>query len=653
MAVLTAALCGLCVWTCLGAWVLTRLGWQAPLDIAAAPAVGWATQTTLSLILSHVIGLSLLSMLLSIALVIACAALLAPRERPGPKPRSSMPAWIYLLAALIAVLPASALLPKAAADGVLLSAPIFDHSKIALIDQMIREGVPPANPVFGDENEAGVSYYYLWHFAAAQLGRSTSASGWEADIAMTAFTAFSTLSLMSGLAFRFARRTLAPVFVLIISLTGSVRPLLTLVADQERIDRLVEPATGLGGWLFQTTWSPHHVASASCVVVAALWLAQLGRSAMWGATVMLGLMLAAAFQSSLWVGGIVCALAMTMVLAPIAAAAPRDRRPRIIAMTFASAGIAAAAAAPLLVEQLQAAAQRGGGLPIRMAPQYVLGPAVPEALRRALDIPAYWLVLLLLEFPVLLFAAFVLVSRRPLQLDETPHTRADRRALLSVALTSLGCGWLLFSTTGDNNDLGWRAVLPAVLVLSAAAGVLFANAVAARRWAIATTLAACALLALPDGSRLVHGFMTGVPAPSATLFARAPSTWAAVRRHTPPAARVANDPASFADLTPWPVNIGWALLANRRSCFAGNELALAFAPLPTAARLDLAARIARVFDGSTDAENAARLMRTLRCSVVLLTPQSGAWTHDPFAASPSFELVESREDEWRIYRVNP
>ena len=55
-------------------------------------------------------------------------------------------------------------------------------------------------------------------------------------------------------------------------------------------------------------------------------------------------------------------------------------------------------------------------------------------------------------------------------------------------------------------------------------------------------------------------------------------------------------------MTPWPGNISWALLANRRSCFAGDQLLLAFAPLPRARREEIDAQFIRVFagDGSAD-----------------------------------------------------
>jgi hypothetical protein len=103
--------------------------------------------------------------------------------------------------ALLALVPMLAIMPKPTAEGITLASPIFDHSKIAMIDEMIRTGVPARNPFFG---EAGaperVSYYYLWHFSAAAAAVMTGVSGWEADAGLTAFTAFASLLLMMGLA---------------------------------------------------------------------------------------------------------------------------------------------------------------------------------------------------------------------------------------------------------------------------------------------------------------------------------------------------------------------------------------------------------------------------------------------------------------------
>ncbi len=92
--------------------------------------------------------------------------------------------------------------------GVHLADPIFDHSKIAIIDAMTRQGLPPVNPVFGAVGAAGrLVYYYLWHFSAAELALPLRVSGWEADIGLTWFTAFASLTLMMGIAVWLSKRS--------------------------------------------------------------------------------------------------------------------------------------------------------------------------------------------------------------------------------------------------------------------------------------------------------------------------------------------------------------------------------------------------------------------------------------------------------------
>jgi hypothetical protein len=105
----------------------------------------------------------------------------------------------------------------------------------------------------------------------------------------------------------------------------------------------------------------------------------------------------------------------------------------------------------------------------------------------------------------------------------------------------------------------------------------------------------------------------------------------------------------FADMTWWPVNISWALLANRRSCFAGEELAVAFAPISAEARSQMSERFQRVFDGRAEQQDLAVMAQTYDCRVAVVTAQDGAWDQDPFATSSFYTLVESRQDRWRIY----
>ena len=120
-------------------------------------------------------------------------------------------------------------------------------------------------------------------------------------------------------------------------------------------------------------------------------------------------------------------------------------------------------------------------------------------------------------------------------------------------------------------------------------------------------------------------------------------------RYTAPGARVANNPLFLRDVTPWPVNISWALFANRSSCFAGRELALALAPLPPPRREAINARVIRVFAGEGTTADVSDMAKQYGCEVVVLVPQDKAWDNDPFATSPAYRLAENRDGRWRIY----
>jgi hypothetical protein len=124
-----------------------------------------------------------------------------------------------------------------------------------------------------------------------------------------------------------------------------------------------------------------------------------------------------------------------------------------------------------------------------------------------------------------------------------------------------------------------------------------------------------------------------------------------VRRHAGTSERVANNPLFLADLTPWPINLSWALLSQRNSCFAGADTALPFVPLPHARRDAIDAQFIRVFDGTGSPQDVAEMATTYGCAVVVVTVEDKAWNADPFAGHPSYRLVESKDGQWRIYRA--
>ena len=185
----------------LGRWL--RLGW-APVW-GMAPALGWGVFSALSFPLQDLFRLH--------------PRIDPPcwRSRPWPPASASwcdgrtdsiadaprLPPWVFALAAAVALIPLVGLLPRPADGGIIVGSTAFDHSKIAMVDEMTRLGLPAGNPFFGAGGARGVlSYYYLWHFGAAQLSILAGVTGWEADAAMTGVTAYASLVLMMGLAAR-------------------------------------------------------------------------------------------------------------------------------------------------------------------------------------------------------------------------------------------------------------------------------------------------------------------------------------------------------------------------------------------------------------------------------------------------------------------
>ena len=161
-----------------------------------------------------------------------------------------------------------------------------------------------------------------------------------------------------------------------------------------------------------------------------------------------------------------------------------------------------------------------------------------------------------------------------------------------------------------------------VLIVGAAAGLMRSP----RRALIIATALGGLVLSLPDTARMIRSNIAGRPAPDAKVFAQTPELWQAVRRYAPPTARVANNPLFLQDLTPWPANMSWALLANRSSCFAGRELALAFAPLPAARREAINMQFIRVFDGEGTPGDVGDMARKYACDVVIVMRRTGPGT---------------------------
>jgi hypothetical protein len=425
-----------------------------------------------------------------------------------------------------------------------------------------------------------------------------------------------------------------------------LRAVLSWIFGSYALEPFLAPPTGFAGWLFQAAWAPQHLMSASCVVAAMLLIARYAQRQSVLLLLTLVLVVVAGFESSTYVGGITFAIAALVAAPLLVAAIEPARRLRFFVGMAAAAVLVVCLAAPFLNNQLMAVAARGDNDPIVLRHFAVLGAMFPATLRRALDWPAYWLLLLPIELPAT-YVSGVIALVAMLRSGAPQPEKLATAALACLAAAGLLASWLLASMLGDNNDLGLRAVLPAasVLIAAAAAGLMLLP----RRAVIAATAIGGLILSLPDTVAMIRSNVDGTPAPDGAVFAQTPELWQAVRRYAAPTARVANNPLFLHDLTPWPANISWALLANRSSCFAGRELALALAPLSDARREAINAQFVRVFAGEGTAGDLSDMAKKYACDVVVVVPQDKAWSSDPFAASPDYRLAENRDGRWRIY----
>ncbi|MGE0037822.1 MAG: hypothetical protein AB7S93_19565 [Xanthobacteraceae bacterium] len=644
------------VFSCVGLAVARRI---APPSLAwpFAPLLGWAVFSVVALPAFSLVGFSgtPVRLLTAVALAASLIALwripseLRPEGEDADAP-TVLSAWAWLGAAVLAVGPALAILPKVSGESVLLASPIFDHSKIAIVDEMARLGLPPGNPFFGEVGQpVRLAYYYLFHFSAAVLALLLGITGWEAEAAMTWFAAFASLMLMMGLAAWIAGRPAAAYWVLPLALAASLRGFLALVLPSDLLRQLLQPASGFAAWLGHASWAPQHLISASCAVLAVWLMSQISRRGTPLLIVTLGLVAAAGFESSTWVGGVTfAAAALAVGVMLLAMAGPGQRRQFAIGIAMAAV-LAACLAAPFILDQVIATAARDGGAPIALQPTAVLGEFLPEGWRRLLELPAFWLIYLPVEFPAVyplgVIALAILIGSRRLDAERSQVTRV----LAVLAAASLVVSWLFASRIGYN-DLGWRAAIPGLMVLTIMSAVILARWIAGR--VIVPVGLALLLLALGLYESVLHlrENATGASTPQGRVFARTPELWAAVRRHSAAMERVANNPLFLDRMTPWAGNISWALLSNRRSCFAGDQLLLAFASLPHARREDIDKQFRRVFTGDATAEDIRDLANRFDCALAVVTAQDGVWAKDPFAASPFYELTESKDGEWRIYR---
>ena len=358
-------------WTALGLSISRRIV-SPVLAMPIAPALGWAMHSAATLPIFLLLGFSAGGVALTATAASGGKPCLSFRSRDAPVRDTFILRPAYIAGALLALIPAATVAPEHVVGSVLVGAPIFDHAKVPIIDVMVRLGLPPANPFFGEFGERGtLAYYYLWHFSAAQLAIVSGLTGWAAVIALTWFSAFASLSVMMGLASWFGRRSAAE-HGLCSSRQQDRCVSLASMLGAERLHGLLANSTGFAGWLFQSAWS-QHLMSASCTVIALLLIARVAEGPTPLLFVTLVLVVVAAFESSIWVGGLTLLTGAVIAAGVFSASDGPAERSRFALNMVGAAVLSVALTAPVLIDEIAALPTRSSGFPFTFGSFPVLG----------------------------------------------------------------------------------------------------------------------------------------------------------------------------------------------------------------------------------------------------------------------------------------
>ena len=303
---------------------------------------------------------------------------------------------------------------------------------------------------------------------------------------------------MMGLAVWLSKKSAAALWTVALAAAGSLWATLYFFISADRLTPVLWPPIGMAGWLFQATWVPQHLMAAGCTVTAMLLIARYAVRPSLTLVLTIALLIVAGFESSTFVGGVTFALA-AIIAAPLVFTAVDPAA--ALAFRRRHGGRRRAGGLPdraVRARPDRHVAARGGGSPIVVSHYSVFGEFLPHTLRRILDIPGYWLIILPAELPAAYVAgiiAFVVILRAAM-----PRAEKLAAAMLAcLAGTGLVVSWLLVSTLGQNNDLGLRAIIPAAMVLIVAAAAVAAGLPSvARRVPVIVTALIGLLLSLPD-----------------------------------------------------------------------------------------------------------------------------------------------------------
>lgn len=679
-----------CLWLGTPGWLACRLvGFPRSVCLLLAPLLGAAVWGTFSCLLFHLLPYTPWSLFALFPLLVLFLTLLYRSYASGDTVdraegrRQWLSAWGVLLLALPLGGLASVDITPVVYEGGLFTGPaIYDHGKVAIVDALHRDGLPPVTPYYHPGRPVTLNYYYLWHFLASQVKMLAGCTGWQADASFTWFTLSAVLALVGGMVILLGGRFVGAAASVLLLTCGAgilglvevaspfrghplVRLIVPLIPEQLSIQTLVVNAM----------WAPQHVLAAGLVVLALLGLSRMacGVGSAVGSVVVVGVLAAGIFGTSGWIA-LSCVFALPWVAAAVGLFAwhqgitgrMRGQLPALLGVTAVTVLLSSPFLLVYLSGEEGVGEESGLGWPVVFELQSAAFSPSPWA-----NFFLWWTKLLPAVYSVtLIFGILGLLAYRP---------RSDLRHLFRWSAAAAVPPFLLVSqslkSTIGANDLGWRAHLPAYLLLAIFSGLAVSQlsgrpekgkdalSVFLSRLPVRLGLAALGLAGLMLGLMAgpyrdaLNTYLLKRPLPQLVEtqvelrrgFLRQERAWELVRRYAGPTNIVQSNPDAYGALTPWPVNLPYMLFADRTSAVATPNTARVFAFRSDPDERARAISIVRaVFQGRPEHDAFEALRRSLGVDVVLVDRRDPVFNTSLLDDSPVWRRVH-RDEDFSIY----
>ncbi len=430
-----------------------------------SPALGLCTFGPFALLFCWLIGYSVTNVLVAWLIFLLGSFIIFSKQQNYPEKQLFLSNcnWLIIAAMFWALIPTINIFPFIYENGLFVNCHIFDHMKIAIIDSIVREGLPPLNPYYAPAGERiPLLYYYAWHFFASLLKLLTGVSGWQAEVAFTWFTSFATIAFLAALVIRLTGKLFSGFLVLLLALAGPPADILPKVIGYRWVEWIGYPKTHPLELLWiQLSWAPQHVFAALNSIVLFFLISHVlqNKHLRWQHAIVIGLTVAAGFSASVWVGGIALLFASPFLIFALwlsSADFSKMATPLLLALTicfiFSIPALTCYTSGP------------SGSGKVPLAIQYYTSTGLLEretVLEQIGHIIFYWLQFLPLSLGIVyILGVLAILTYRPM--------KQENRIFVYLSYVGIFTYLIIIQFIKSdivNNDFAWRSALVPVMLL--------------------------------------------------------------------------------------------------------------------------------------------------------------------------------------------